>query len=67
MLRVEATVSAWSPVPSALEALPTVNPLRLAPKVQPEVLKAPVKSLPTGSMRRAPGPLMLPVNAVGAL
>ena len=67
MLRADAMVSAWSPVPSALEALPMVKPLRLVPKVQPALEKAPVKSLPKGSMRSAPGPLMLPDSAVGAL
>ena len=63
----EASVTAWSLVPSALDALPMVKPARLAPKLQPEVEKVPVKSLATGSMRSVPGPLMAPAKVLGAL
>ena len=63
----EARVTSWSVVPSAPEALPMVKPPSVAPKLQPEVEKVPVKSLATGSMRSVPGPLMAPVKVLGAL
>ena len=62
----EPMVSAWSPVPSALEGLPMVRPPRVDGKVQAVVSNAPVKSADVGSMRSAPEPMKAPVSGLGA-
>ena len=61
-----AKVTSTSSVPSALEALPIVKPVRPGPKLQPAVLNAPLKSAPNGSIRKTPGPAKPEVPVVGA-
>ncbi len=50
-----------------LVVLPTVKPPKVLPKVQPDVEKAPVKPVPTDSMRKSPAPVNDELAVVGAL